>query len=665
MNNRTLHKPLKRNKLHKRKSNDVVKSINEYFISETHSQQKPKQNCKINLNSNGLPLFNNPKKYSNTYSTSNKILFTEKSIQDILTEFDTFNLSNKESVTDRIKQTFVYLDPCVVDDSYKYFENNVKKTLFLKYFIQMNKEFFYVPYTYISSDKESHQDLISDSYLKLFENNCNTLKDSYFQYQAINSNDTINYDLAHVIKDYLRCFEKNKFRKKSQALLIYTQSEIIDSIKVIEAVCNELNYYILKFDELENHKNVKIISTYEATKSHRIKSVNDVLLDKIDLLEKIIREEPTKLSNITNSTVAQSTTNINLNFNINLNINISSNQTNMDDKTEYLKSIINSSMLSNNNFNSVNPENLSIIKNNIYKKVLTKENLILIIDSAFADEGCKNYINTLIPKLSKSMCPYILLAGNNFKLDNLNMSGDKTDKLLSKAFSIKYSHANCDRIQINLIMKVHYVLFLHIILDECVGLNISEQVSPLVYLKELISSYTMRLNQINETSKLFQESLHRISELAIFICLRFKFNEDGILYYIKNTLRFNSHKFKSDVNNKNEDIELVSLINHKVDIIYDKIKFEQHTLKIGINCSQESLDSLISICNMYDESSILDIIETKSKDKINSLISIKEETNPLYYKFDKIVCDEFLYKLYSKKENDYFDYITRELTRIK
>lgn len=152
-------------------------------------------------------------------------------------------------------------------------------------------------------------DNIQGSLLKLTENYSyyknksgilnNINRNTTLNYQDLNSLECSNYYLAVNIKNYIKNFKNTKYSNNIKALIVYSvyqEEDVLSVSKIVESVCNELNYNIIKYDELEKEKSAQLQKISEATQSHRITSVNDSISEKLQILEKAILEEDMALS---------------------------------------------------------------------------------------------------------------------------------------------------------------------------------------------------------------------------------------------------------------------------------------------------------------------------------------------------------------------------------
>ena len=103
------------------------------------------------------------------------------------------------------------------------------------------------------------------------------------------------------MKNYFKNFKKKNKNKK--ALIIFDCDDHLNKIKMLEAICDDMDYNIIRIDQTEKSRNSKLNSISEAFQSNRISSLDEKKSDKLKILEKIINNNPGKLSNLLNINV--------------------------------------------------------------------------------------------------------------------------------------------------------------------------------------------------------------------------------------------------------------------------------------------------------------------------------------------------------------------------
>jgi hypothetical protein len=98
------------------------------------------------------------------------------------------------------------------------------------------------------------------------------------------------------IKNYLKTFKKKKQSKK--ALVIYDSEDYLSRVKMLEAICEDLDYNIIRIDQIDKNRNLKLNEISEAFQSNRISSLDERKSEKLRILEKIVNNNPAKISNL-------------------------------------------------------------------------------------------------------------------------------------------------------------------------------------------------------------------------------------------------------------------------------------------------------------------------------------------------------------------------------
>ena len=73
-------------------------------------------------------------------------------------------------------------------------------------------------------------------------------------------------------------------------------SEYVEKIKLVESICHELDYKIIRIDELEPQKNAHLNKISEATQSMRLSCLSERLSDKLKVLERIVSNDQNKFN---------------------------------------------------------------------------------------------------------------------------------------------------------------------------------------------------------------------------------------------------------------------------------------------------------------------------------------------------------------------------------
>jgi len=210
----------------------------------------------------------------------------------------------------------------------------------------------------------------------------------------------------------------NKAKKNSKtpqkAFVLYDDNDYLSSQKIIEAVCNDTDFNILKIDDLENKKMSKFSKISEATQSQRITSISDIVKEKLGLLEKIlnnnnvkfvsffnqelIKQQPETNSNNTTSSIKKKESKNNHNYGTSSANN--SNLLPMRDITKYF------------NHDTRERKIFNIINSNILKLLNMKKTLILLSDAFANVEEAKSYVSSVMGKINDTKCPIVILTSN-------------------------------------------------------------------------------------------------------------------------------------------------------------------------------------------------------------------------------------------------------------
>jgi hypothetical protein len=82
-------------------------------------------------------------------------------------------------------------------------------------------------------------------------------------------------------------------------------SDYVEKIKIVESICNELDYKIIRIDELEAQKNSQLNKISEATQSMRLSCLSERLSDKLKVLERIVNNDQLKFNIFCKKTVVK------------------------------------------------------------------------------------------------------------------------------------------------------------------------------------------------------------------------------------------------------------------------------------------------------------------------------------------------------------------------
>ncbi len=232
--------------------------------------------------------------------------------------------------------------------------------------------------------------------------------------------------------------------------MLYDDFDFISTEKIIEAVCNDMDYQILKIDDLENRKMLRFHKISEATQSKRISSISDALNNKVDILDKILNNNTERFlsffnnnNNEINNEINNCNNEIN-NYNKNnhqekkavkyqaKNIHSKKEKDKDKDKNKEIKKNNNKNLQEKNPINGISISNLiniskeitdfytsnitkerevfKAIKHNMMKFINNKKTLILISDTFTNIEESKSYLNTILGKVNETKTPIIILT---------------------------------------------------------------------------------------------------------------------------------------------------------------------------------------------------------------------------------------------------------------
>jgi hypothetical protein len=88
--------------------------------------------------------------------------------------------------------------------------------------------------------------------------------------------------------------------KNRKAFVIYEHQDICQKVSYIESICSEMNFKLLKLDELECQKSYKLNKISEATQSHSLSCLPEPINDKLKILERIVNNSQGKLTSLIN-----------------------------------------------------------------------------------------------------------------------------------------------------------------------------------------------------------------------------------------------------------------------------------------------------------------------------------------------------------------------------
>ena len=454
------------------------------------------------------------KEYSNILNkylsiASKSILFTDNHIEQIKGFFN--------SIFEKIDSFFLVEKNYLMDDL-----NKINKNILLtKLLLHSNNEFVYIP--------NSLQ--ISENYYNFKElflfNGYDGTKNLFLNFFPCNKEECLNFwsEIYISIEKYIKNYDYEK------ALYIYTKQDYFNYLRKAEIICSLLNYNIIRIDETDLAKYLKLNKIYEATQSQCISFIPDELNNRIFLLESILNnyiekwKEIIKYNNNFHSLSKVTEDNIN---------DIDSPSTN---STCHKKIIKNNSVVTNKkDINKKNKKNESdkfmknitkyfllnteentifkIIQNNIYKYCSIQKTLILISDSFSSDED-KKYMVNILNKISKSKIPIIILTNsppltiNNSKKNNKLIFSNISNKTNKKLF----------------IYQFYLILYLYIILEEIINNQNNSMDEIILFIKDKINN-----------DNLDKKYLNKIYEIIYKLSHKCKYDMESMGYLLKDKL---------------------------------------------------------------------------------------------------------------------------------
>ena len=440
---------------------------------------------------------------------SKSILFTDNHIEKINNFFS--------SIFEKIDSFFLVEKNYIMDDL-----NKINKHILLtKFLLHSNSELIYIP--------NSLQ--ISENYYNFKElflfNGYDGTKNLFLNFFPCNKEECLNFwsEIYISIEKYIKNYDYEK------ALYIYTKQDYFNYLRKAEIICSLLNYNIIRIDETDLAKYLKLNKIYEATQSQCISFIPDELNNRIFLLESILNnyiekwKEIIKYNNNFHSLSKVTEDNIN---------DIDSPSTN---STCHKKIIKNNSVVTNKkDINKKNKKNESdkfmknitkyfllnteentifkIIQNNIYKYCSIQKTLILISDSFSSDED-KKYMVNILNKISKSKIPIIILTNsppltiNNSKKNNKLIFSNISNKTNKKLF----------------IYQFYLILYLYIILEEIINNQNNSMDEIILFIKDKINN-----------DNLDKKYLNKIYEIIYKLSHKCKYDMESMGYLLKDKL---------------------------------------------------------------------------------------------------------------------------------
>ena len=503
-------------------------TLTNYFSFSTEKKETKKKNSiskeqenKINKNYSQYEIIRNPskprlgKEYSNILNkylniASKCILFTENQIEEINSylnfiyeKIDSFFLAEKKYIKDDIKKI----------------NRNI---LLIKILLHSNNEFFFIPLSL----------QINDNYKNFKEiflfNGYNNTKNLFYNFFPCNTEECSIFwsEIFNPISKYIKNFDNEK------ALYIYSSQDYFNYLKKAEIIFSILNYNIIRIDETDLTKYLKLNKIYEATQSQSISFIPDELNNRMFLLESILNnfiekwKDITKYNNnklkslskisedtfneidspSTNSTYIKKSKIINNNNLINKK---ESRKNKKNENGKFMKNIT-KYFLSNTEENSL----FKVIQSNIYNYCNIQKTLILISDS-FSSEEDKKYMINILNKISKSKIPMIILTNSQPLIPN---NSKKNNKLIFSSISNKINKKL-------FIYQYYLILYIELLLGEILNKkNYNSMKQVLDSIKEKVNNFTI------EKEKTYLNKLYEITYKLSHKC---KYDMETMGYLLK------------------------------------------------------------------------------------------------------------------------------------
>ena len=503
-------------------------TLTNYFSFSTEKKETKKKNSiskeqenKINKNYSQYEIIRNPskprlgKEYSNILNKylnipSKCILFTENQIEEIN--------SYLNFIYEKIDSFFLAEKKYIKDDIKKINRNN----LLIKLLLHSNNEFFFIPLSL----------QINDNYKKFKEiflfNGYNNTKNLFYNFFPCNTEECSIFwsEIFNPINKYIKNFDNEK------ALYIYSSQDYFNYLKKAEIIFSILNYNIIRIDETDLTKYLKLNKIYEATQSQSISFIPDELNNRMFLLESILNnfiekwKDITKYNNnklkslskisedtfneidspSTNSTYIKKSKIINNNNLINKK---ESRKNKKNENGKFMKNIT-KYFLSNTEENSL----FKVIQSNIYNYCNIQKTLILISDS-FSSEEDKKYMINILNKISKSKIPMIILTNSQPLIPN---NSKKNNKLIFSSISNKINKKL-------FIYQYYLILYIELLLGEILNKkNYNSMKQVLDSIKEKVNNFTI------EKEKTYLNKLYEITYKLSHKC---KYDMETMGYLLK------------------------------------------------------------------------------------------------------------------------------------
>ncbi len=579
-------------------------------------------------------------------------LFNEDDIYDIINII-------KSNIKEDFEKTFIdlskenYLPFHFSSNSYEKFLFNHFENIITKFILMNYSDLLYIPKSYLKEYENCQFQNI-----KLLSG-FNGTKGISLLYNPINIEEIELFypNLFKEINSYIKKFKKNRKKNKKQkaCVLFKNDEDFLGLIKDIEVICNNLDYQIIRIDD-ETNKQMKLNKISEATKSQRISSIDEQLIQKINILEYMIGHSKWRNFLLNSGVIYDSKIKIPLtdslifekenpsqiktqSTDINLE-KLSFSQNNSKESNSRTISILgkeNNSTTSSINRNSQEYIVLENFKQNVFNICLKKKTLILISDSLNMSDENKEYLNQIIKKIPDSKCPIVILTNNLSLFNSKNGFYNQVNFEFYKIENEGYEHKD------NIIYSITIFIFLHLYL-----LIPEEHPNDIKKIKDEIKRIfsETRLKVAFLTQKLYDA----IIKISILIGNLNKYNFEDILVYLSNGFRY----VKDNARNEDipyklkilEEMVLKDIEKYKVNEIDDE-NFDSELIEDKLN-----LNNLEFICNETEKNSYYDFLDYNLKSISNKNYQFLKTTYKLNEEFENGEYYKLKQYFNIKKQND-------------
>ena len=614
----------------KNNSNNNNSILTFFSISSVHKSDNIQASRQINTNKKEKNA--RLSKYNFLINPSKKKIKNLKGNDKPEIDIKKYNLFNEDDIyeiiniiTSNIKEdfekTFIelskenYLPFNFNNNSYEKFLFNHFENIITKFILMNYSDLLYIPKSYF---KEYENCQFKN--IKLLSG-FNGTKGISLQYNPINIEEIELFypNLFKEINSYIKTFKKNRKKNKKQkaCVLFKNDEDFLGLIKDIETIYNNLDYQIIRIDD-ESNKQIKLNKISEATKSQRISSIDEQLIQKINILEYMIGHSKWRNFLLNSGVIYESKIKIPLSdsfifekenpsqiktqsTDINILEKLSFSQNNSKDSNSRTISILgkeNNSTTSSINRNSQEYIVFENFKQNVFNICLKKKTLILISDFLNMNDENKEYLNQIIKKIPDSKCPIVILTNNLSLFNSKNGFYNQVNFEFYKIENEGYEHKD------NIIYSITIFIFLHLYL-----LIPEQQPNDIKKIKDEIKRIfsEKRLKVVFLTQKLYE----KIIKISILIGNLNKYNFEDILVYLSNAIRY----VKDNARNEDipyklkilEEMVLKDIEKYKVNEIEDE-NFDNELNEDNLN-----LNNIEFICNETEKNSFFDYIDYNLK----------------------------------------------------